>query len=522
MGKLKRACEVCADERVKFLTCPRCQFEGCNQCYTRYLDEQKQLPACMSCRVVFSKEQLQQGLGVDASTRLLSTKRKLDVVQIDEQFHTQTMEVVVPLAKRMCLTIALVKEQAVLLRAAELKRDALDEEYDDGVMEIGEDGLTRGERLALERRQLDNDVKLIREHIETLARTVRRFDDLIREQPMAVIAGGGAAGGASPQGRVEVRMFRCLREGCNGAFKSDLGVCMICDATACVKCLTPMERGADHECAKENIKTARLIITETKSCPRCHVPIQKDTGCDQMMCTSCLHVFSWNTGKEERGVIHNPHYFQLSEEKRAEVRGTVNGDPGAPCMGPGMLRHMQDSLEAMVRSQPEFRCLDQAMAYVGHLTGAGGVDGLRMRRDNMAVGGARDVELSGRVPRLQMLMQQELPPSTFPHGFSFTDAHEAPPKPYTRARYENALFLTDGRYRAEMERLTMRIDYSEIMIDLALAVTRSKPGQREHELGLVAMLDAWKRMQVIDKKGVDKWLGRNVTKRRNRGGRAII
>ena len=30
-----------------------------------------------------------------------------------------------------------------------------------------------------------------------------------------------------------------------------------------------------------------------KRCPMCHVPIERDAGCAQMMCKRCKHVFCW-------------------------------------------------------------------------------------------------------------------------------------------------------------------------------------------------------------------------------------
>ncbi|XP_023213837.1 probable E3 ubiquitin-protein ligase RNF144A-A [Centruroides sculpturatus] len=30
-----------------------------------------------------------------------------------------------------------------------------------------------------------------------------------------------------------------------------------------------------------------------KRCPKCHIPIERDEGCAQMMCKHCKHVFCW-------------------------------------------------------------------------------------------------------------------------------------------------------------------------------------------------------------------------------------
>lgn len=39
-----------------------------------------------------------------------------------------------------------------------------------------------------------------------------------------------------------------------------------------------------------------LLLDESgdiKQCPMCHVPIERDAGCAQMMCKRCKHVFCW-------------------------------------------------------------------------------------------------------------------------------------------------------------------------------------------------------------------------------------
>ena len=58
-----------------------------------------------------------------------------------------------------------------------------------------------------------------------------------------------------------------------------------------------------HECEGRGQKI-------TKPCPTCGVRIYKISGCDQMWCTECKVAFSWKTGLIDKGVVHNPHFYQ--------------------------------------------------------------------------------------------------------------------------------------------------------------------------------------------------------------------
>jgi hypothetical protein len=66
-------------------------------------------------------------------------------------------------------------------------------------------------------------------------------------------------------------------------------------------------------CNPDTVASVALLKADTKPCPNCKVLVHKTDGCDQMFCTQCKRLWSWNTGRfETRG--HNPHYLQWMRE----------------------------------------------------------------------------------------------------------------------------------------------------------------------------------------------------------------
>lgn len=162
-----------------------------------------------------------------------------------------------------------------------------------------------------------------------------------------------AAAAAAP--KEPKRVAPCTRTGCLGMYSSETGVCMVCAAEHCTKCAkmldtavpeprptdvdgafvvagaafsvsvdaepssAPKKKAARHKCNPDDVATAKYLATTTKPCPRCHTSIQRESGCAQMLCTKCHTVFNWNTLMEETGVIHNPHFYQMSVEMRQRI-----------------------------------------------------------------------------------------------------------------------------------------------------------------------------------------------------------
>ena len=82
--------------------------------------------------------------------------------------------------------------------------------------------------------------------------------------------------------------------GATGAVKCD------CGARFCFRCAEPTH--APLSCAmlakwtekcKQEATTAEWMLENTKKCPECHVRIEKNQGCNHMVCPHCQHNFCW-------------------------------------------------------------------------------------------------------------------------------------------------------------------------------------------------------------------------------------
>ena len=121
---------------------------------------------------------------------------------------------------------------------------------------------------------------------------------------------------------------QCPAEDCKG-FLSTGYKCGICSIFVCSKCHEIIGKDKlQKTCNENNIKTVEMLKKDTKGCPACGIPIHKISGCDQMFCTKCHIAFSWKTGRQVTGVIHNPHFYEWQKET-----GNNNMAPGTVMCG---------------------------------------------------------------------------------------------------------------------------------------------------------------------------------------------
>ena len=122
----------------------------------------------------------------------------------------------------------------------------------------------------------------------------------------------------------------CPNTDCRG-FLNPSYKCELCNQFTCSQCLCikgPSLKST-HECNPSDLASAQYIKSNSKPCPSCGERISKISGCDQMWCTSCKTAFSWNTGKIDNGVVHNPHFFQYQNQNNQVIQNNGLGDCNA-------------------------------------------------------------------------------------------------------------------------------------------------------------------------------------------------
>ena len=153
---------------------------------------------------------------------------------------------------------------------------------------------------------------------------------ILQQETRLLEHGGGGGDAGEDVSSVSAFQHKCCDADCLG-FVSSAWKCGLCEKFSCTHCHevkgATTEEVEAHVCDAGNVETVKLLKADTKPCPGCGAYIHKTAGCDQMFCTLCKQLWSWNTGRiEERG--HNPHYLEWMRS-RATGGGAAAGAAGA-------------------------------------------------------------------------------------------------------------------------------------------------------------------------------------------------
>jgi hypothetical protein len=118
-----------------------------------------------------------------------------------------------------------------------------------------------------------------------------------------------------------VYLRACIATDCKG-FLDDDYKCGLCNVDVCRDC-HEIKVGLAHICKNEHVESVKLIKQEARPCPKCSALISKIDGCDQMWCTQCHVTFSWTTGLIEKGVTHNPHFYEWARKNGTLQRADI-------------------------------------------------------------------------------------------------------------------------------------------------------------------------------------------------------
>jgi hypothetical protein len=164
----------------------------------------------------------------------------------------------------------------------------------------------------------------------------------------------GVLGEAGPSNRRERAQTHrpvcgCIMPECRGFVMSSNWKCGVCSTRVCKECLK--EDGEEHVCTDEDKDTRKLLLKDTKPCPKCGVMIHKTEGCSQMWCVMCHTTFNWSNCEIVTGYVHNPHYFEWMRRNGREIARAPGDAPAPqPFCGEGLVHHA-DFMQRLHRDQ---------------------------------------------------------------------------------------------------------------------------------------------------------------------------
>lgn len=263
-------CSICYDNEISIsLTCPYCKFESCITCIRRFIEDLPREPSCMNCAKIWSREFLLKNIS--------------DKKWIFEHIGSYTLE------KEKMLLPSTQEEISIILQIRKIS---------DKIKELP----TNAKIIGMYKKFGTKVVKEALEEKSSIRDAAFKVMNLLKDE--TITYGNKKSSGTKKNSHY---IFKCPHDDCRG-FISDTYICGTCNKGVCRLCNIKIYN--DHKCNKDDIKSAVLVCSLTKPCPKCMTPILKSGGCDQMFCTQCNTPFSWITGEIEIGVIHNPHYYE--------------------------------------------------------------------------------------------------------------------------------------------------------------------------------------------------------------------
>lgn len=288
-------CQVCC-ENDTIVDCDGCDLKACKMCCERYLLESHDDPHCMGCRTGWSRVFLMSNFTKTFVTKKLKCHRE-DVLLDREKSLLPSSQGYVD---------RYLHEKEMMKTKREIREEV--KRIDITIKELNDKLYDASFTYSI----INDELKELRFLRHTHCETIRDIN------------------GSSPRDGVERIGIKCPLDACRG-YLCESSVCGVCEKKVCKKCME--ELVDNHECNPETVETMKAIMKESRACPGCGTMVSKVDGCDQMWCTisTCHTAFSWRTGKQIAGKIHNPHYIQFQNEN--VIGGMARDLRDIPCGG---------------------------------------------------------------------------------------------------------------------------------------------------------------------------------------------
>ena len=323
-------CAICADNFTlhrKCVKCPSCDFECCSKCLRTYILSQRTDPSCMSCKAALDREFLIGATNKSFMNVTYKNHRRELLFEHEKSRFPETMGDVT-YVQELRDQIATLSDENINIQ--------------DEVKKIKSEAKSATQDKRKELNSIQDEIRKLQEKSEAVRDTINEIskpfndkakqlttkkdqnENIIRRSRWTITSyQNGEFTNFVQNGKTKTKtnfVNPCCNGECNG-FLDENWKCNSCMNYSCNKCLEVIgtKKGQKHVCNPDSVETAKLLKKETKPCPKCGTRIYKINGCDQMWCTCCHVAFSWNTGNIERGIIHNPHYYNFRRNGGAAV-----------------------------------------------------------------------------------------------------------------------------------------------------------------------------------------------------------
>jgi hypothetical protein len=115
---------------------------------------------------------------------------------------------------------------------------------------------------------------------------------------------------------------QCPVNECRG-FLSTQWICGVCKSKSCKDCHEVLTDD-EHKCDPSLVDSIKLMKSDSKACPGCGIYTLRQSGCNQMWCVQCHTAWNWVSGRIEKGLIHNPHFYQWQLKNGNDTRNPMD------------------------------------------------------------------------------------------------------------------------------------------------------------------------------------------------------